>query len=869
MISNIQSLRERLIEQRNEVQQLHEKGLPSPQVTAKLASVIDSVVHSLYEHSLESYSERSEAESLRSQVAIVGLGSYGRRQCSPHSDVDLMILHSTRSPEQVTALFRPMTQGIFDVGLQLGHSVRTPSEAVQLAREDPVICTSMIDTRLLMGSKELYDSFRDNFAKMMQRNKNTLIRTILEVRAKERDEYGATVYLLEPHVKRSRGGLRDLNLIRWLGFAEHGVSDPDRLQLIGALSKFDHRRLINTREFLLRLRNELHFYAQSHHDLLNRAQQLRIAEKFHYRGGEGMLPVERFMRDYFRHTSHLWQLIRRRDASLKVVSRVSKVLDPVLRRTVEGDYRIGWNFISATPAGLAKLKHDMSEVLSLIQLSLEKEKPIDHSTWSTMFLAAPDFSDVVPDDVRREFWQMLGNSQYVGEALRMLHELGYLEKIVPAVRHARCLLQFNQYHKFTVDEHCIRSVRQASQFALRDDVLGNAYRDITNKRVLHLALLLHDLGKGHEEDHSEVGKEIAEKTAQLLRLDEQATEDLVFLVHKHLMMSHLTFRRDTGDKRLLQRFAIEVGSVERLRMLFVLTCADLDAVGPGVLNDWKVEVLAGVYYRCAKFLEQEGDSWSETQLELRRIAIENKIEELGKVDPWYQLQVTALPDAYLARQSPEAIARTLIRLQELGDREADAWYEQHEETRTLVFTAGVDQGSGRGAFSSMAGVLSAAGMQILSADTDVLADGLLMLRFEVADSLYPQETPAERCDDLCQQLIQSVDSLEPPTFRKQWGSEQAEESIRLTRMSNQVNVDNKTSDHCTLIEVFTFDRAGLLYQLARKLHDLRLVIQHAKIGTHLDQVVDVFYVTNRQLEKLSQQEQLDEIHQQMLQIIEN
>lgn len=863
----VQSLRDELREQREEVRQLHDRGLPGPQISARLAALIDTVVFRLFNMSLEECCDPKTADYLRANVSIVALGSYGRRQCAAYSDVDLMILHSLKSSDDLMTLVRPLTQGIFDVGLQLGHSVRTSTEAVQLAREDPVICTSMIDTRQLIGNQDLYERFRTGFAKMVGRNRKTVLRTILDARTAERDEYGTTVYLLEPHVKRSRGGLRDLNLLRWLGFAEHDASDPDRLHLLGALSKFDHRRLLSARLFLLRLRNEMHFHAGTSRDLLDRSEQLRIAERFGFRGGEGMLPVERFMRDYFRHTNHLWQLVRRRDASLQVISPVTRVLDPMLSKTVAGDFRIGLNKISATPAGLAKLRSDVREVVRLVELSMQYAKPLDHATWSALLLAAPEFPEVVAGEVHKQFYNLLAEPAHVGEALRVLHELGFLEKIIPAMRHARCLLQFNEYHKYTVDEHCLRAVRLAARFYDRSDTLGEAYRHVADKRVLHLALLLHDLGKGYEEDHSEVGRRRAEETAELLGLDERTSEDIAFLVHKHLVMSHMAFRRDTSDEQMIERFAAEIGSIDRLRMLFVLTCADLAAVGPGVLNDWKVDVLADVYVRSAKYLEDAVESPSKPPQDSLRLVVSEQLTSAEQSDDWFAKQIAVLPNSYLTGREATEVVETLRRFRKLEGGAADAWCSYQSQTKTIQFTAGVSRAVGRGIFSKLAGTLSGEGMQILSAYTDIMADELLMLRYEAIDLLHPEQTPPERLESICSALVAAVDSDEPPRFRRKWGQEQAEASIKLTASSNEIRIDNSASDQCTLIEVFTFDRAGLLYHLARRLHDLALVIHHAKIGTSVDQVVDVFYVTDRHGRKVLDQARLDDLRAQLSEVI--
>ena len=485
-----------------------------------------------------------------------------------------------------------------------------------------------------------------------------------------------------------------------------------------------------------------------------------------------------------------------------------------------------------------------------------------------MLLAAPDFPDEVSDEVRQQFYDLLKYPVLVGRILNLLHELGYLEKIIPAMKHARCLLQFNQYHKYTVDEHSLRAVSEAAKFADNQGKLGIAYREIPDKRVLHLALLLHDLGKGFEEDHSEVGKRIAEETVRLFDLDERSADDVVFLVHKHLAMSHLTFRRDTSDARLLEAFARQVGSVERLRMLFVLSCADLAAVGPDVLTDWKRDVLAETYTQTAGFLQSNDNTDFRTKLTAKTAAVLKAFRPEQLADDWYARQLEALPASHLMRLEPSAIVDTLTRLRSLGENEATAWCTYHKATETVECTAAVNQGVGRGMFSSMAGALSSERLEILSADIDVLADNLLMARYTVSDAVSSKDLPPERLAQLSDKLLAAVRSQEPPKFGRVWGQEQAAAAKKLSAMPTEVRIDNSLSADYTIIEVFTFDRPGLLYALARKLHDLSLVIRHAKIGTYLDQVVDVFYVTSREGQKITEDGWLEHIKHELRAAIE-
>ena len=277
----------------------------------------------------------------------------------------------------------------------------------------------------------------------------------------------------------------------------------------------------------------------------------------------------------------------------------------IFSHQVEGDYRVTSQHIVATTGGLAKLQTDLSEVLRLCDLANLHDKRIAPATWEDRAKAAPRLNDEMSPELCKQFLSLLSQPYRLGELLRRLHELGVLEKIIPGFTHARCLLQFNEYHKYTVDEHCILAVERATDFMSDPGLLGRVYLGIKQKRTLHLALLIHDLGKGFVEDHSEVGLRIAEETAQRLRLPLRETETLKFLVHKHLAMSHLAFWRDTSDDQVIVRFAVDVGSPEVLDMLFVLTAADFAAVGPGVWNSWKAEVLADLYQRTMQHLAGE------------------------------------------------------------------------------------------------------------------------------------------------------------------------------------------------------------------------------------------------------------------------
>jgi [protein-PII] uridylyltransferase len=864
--SIVREVRQELADGRQQLREQHDRGLEGVRVCARYTTLVDQAIGRIYDAYLSELLEADAAQT-RERVALVAHGGYGRRQQAPFSDVDLMVLFDGKRDALIGQLASRLTQDICDVYQHLGHSLRTPAEAVQQARADAQVGTSLLESRLLLGNSELFDRYSGMMKAMIEKRGPALAGDFIAERRKERLEYGETVYLLEPNVKRSRGGLRDIHLLRWMWYLKAGVADPDRLHDMGLLSKFDHRRLMSAQNFLLRARNEMHFHANETCDALSRAEQLRLAEYLKYQGREATLPVEQFMRDYFHHTAHVWQMTHRLSELMQPETRASRVWMPIFSRRVEDDYQIGRNEISATPRATARLAQHPEEVLKLVDLARNAGKRISQDTWHFVYRTAPQYSNESKPAIVSSFLQILTNPLRLGELLRRLHEMGVLEKIIPEFSHARSLLQFNQYHKYTVDEHCIRAVDEVTRFAERDDAIGNIYRNLPDKTILHLALLLHDLGKGFEEDHSEVGRRIAKATAERLRLPDEQTETLEFLVHKHLRMSHLALKHDTTQPQLVARFVDEVGSRSKLDHLLLVTCADLAAVGPDVLNSWKVEVLSELHFRAAQKFAADGDGAQADDRGAERNAVWELLTPTERSDSWFERQLSALPETFVAKRQPAAVVDTLRRLRMLEPRAGVAWGNYLKDTDTVEFIAGIDEGAGRAIFSSMAGALTSNKLQILAAETDMLADGLMLLRYVASEPEAPGEPTAARLAAVCGALVASIDSDATPRFPKILGREQREAGAVLTNLPNEVRIDNEFSDKCTVVEIFTVDRRGLLYRLARAMHDLGLVIRFAKIGTHLDQVVDVFYVTERDERKVDGDARLSEIRAALTAVI--
>jgi len=865
---HILAAKQRLAEGQATLRARHADGTGGQQIARAISDLRDAVVLSLFGINLDEQGGADD-DGLLLQIALVAHGGYGRRDVAPFSDVDLMLLHEPRAAERVAPVAERLLRDVFDAGLVLGHSVRTIGQACKLAVGDPMICSSLIESRLLTGSEMLFERFTTQFQRHVGQRSRLLGSAMERARADERRRYGETVYLLEPNVKRSRGGLRDLHLLRWIAFARYGTAEPEVLRQRGVLTDDDVASLHAANEFLLWVRNDLHFCAGRASDVLSRAEQLRIAELRGYEAVAGMMPVEQFMRDYFRHgdaVSHIAARLVRRAQSRETIAQLTAA---VFGHRIEGDVRAGPMGLVAGRRALKDLRGDLTEIMRLVTLSNLYDKPIAPATWEVIRREAARLPDELPLGARRRFVALLKTPARLGELLRELHETGLLERFIPALGHARGLLQFNQYHKFTVDEHCLRAVEAATALATNTGPLGRVYRSICDKHILHLALLIHDLGKGRPEDHCEVARTIAAETAMHLGLSTQERARLEFLVHKHDMMNHMAFRRDTGDERLVVRFAVRVGSPEALRMLYVITACDLAAVGPGVLDSWKTEIITDLYHRAMQHLA--GDSVSTTvddQFQRRRQQARGYLP--GEIEPaWADRQLAALPAGYLLTTEPRRIAADLSMLHATpeGSATADAWHLP--ETDSVQFTVGTSELVTEGIFHKLCGVLTSHGLEILSAQIHTLADQRVLDRFWVRDPDYAGPPPRDRLDLVKQSLVDvlTADVSRPPQFRRVWKAADGT-PVTARHARTRINADNSTSDRYTILDIFARDRGGLLYAITRTLFELGLSVYRAKISTHLDQVVDVFYVTDEHGQKITDEGRLDEIRRRLIEVIE-
>ena len=842
------------------IREAHDQGKSGVLVCKALADLQDQIILGLFATAVAEISP-----DLEKSLAVVLLGGNGRQDISPFSDLDLMLLHQGTATDDIAEFAKRFNEDITDSGLQVGFSLRTSREACNMAIQDACIFSSLTDTRFLTGNAEIFEEFINRFTRVASKKPVVNIRAIIDAREKERSEYGETVYLLRPNVKRSRGGLRDIHLIRWLGFIRFGTSDLNELLLRGGISTADSKQLNESQEFLLRIRNEMHFNADKPSDGLGRNEQVRLAKWLCFEDTEAIMGVEAFMREYFRYTSRIVYISDHfvNKSTAKNKTSAAALLSPLVNRQIDEHFTMSASEIGALKNSRHLIQNDLEQVLRLMQLACLYNKDIEHETWISIrhsMLKYPDIKFTL--EAARRFMALLSNTEGLDGLLRRLHEMQVLQKILPDFSHARGLMQFNEYHKYTVDEHSLRAVSHLINFEGDETIVGETYRKVREKNVLHLAMLLHDLGKGYPEDHSEVGRRIAEKTGERFGLPEESTRTIMYLVHKHLSMAHIAFHRDTNDPQTIAEFASDVGSPERLAMLFLLTCADIAAVGPGVLTPWKLSLLVELFTTTQKVLT--GNSLkSLDQAEYDSVFSEIDTLTTDSQDrQWLKRVVAEIPTTYLRSHQASHVAQQLL---DIKNRKEAVYAKADCIDGVNLNELCVACKDSPGIFARLSGLLSSLNLEIKSADIKQLGETetFFWFQFEDGDWKKSGECPDYRLREIEKRAIEAVANDDfKPRFPKKWGNEETL-ALQLSRPEIQVNISNSEVDTATIVDVFAYNKAGLLYQISKKVFELDLDVRYACISTYAHQIIDVLYVTDAEGNKIRDNDRLKTIQQEI------
>ncbi len=817
-----------------------------------LADLQDYIVTALFEEGHRAFPLPHPTSSER--LAVVAVGGYGRGVLAPGSDIDLLFLTPYKRTGWTESMVETLLYGLWDLKQKVGQATRSTNDCIRLAREDMTIRTSLLETRLICGDADLYAEMRERLRDELFAGSGEEFATAkLDERRLRHEHVGGTRYLLEPNIKEGKGALRDLHSLFWIGKYLYQVESSDELIDHGVFTKTEHTRFQEAERFLWTVRFWLHYLSKRAQEQLSFDKQIEIAQNMGYTGDAGQSAVERFMGDYFTIAKEVGDLTRIFCAALEAQQITPK------RRTSRGFFGLFAKEAGADET--VRLEHGRLlvsnpeifrerpiEILRIFRTAVETNGTI-HPVTLKLIRRNLSLLDGLRDDPEATalFLEMLCNSTDPERGMRLMNEADVLGRFMPEFGRIVCMMQFNMYHHYTVDEHTIRAVGTLSQIekgALIDDmpmatqIMGGQI----NRRVLYVALLLHDIGKGLPEDHSIIGARIAEDVCPRLGLSETETEKVVWLVLHHLRASDTAQKRDLADVQTIRDFSKLVQSREMLNMLFVLTACDIRAVGPGVWNNWKAQLLRTLYAETLAVLTAGHGALSES----RKARIEQAKEALrerlaGWDDAWL--------DGFLERHYPpywlglddeahEVHARIL------RDKKEDAAAIDVSGDRARAATRlSMAMGDHPGLFSRIAGAISLAGGSIVDARTFTTTDGTALATFWLQDrdgETYDDPHRLKRLDDTIRKVLEG--NIRP------YLALQAREEATLSapernfHVEPEVSFDNTASELFTVIEVTGRDRLGLVHDLAHALTSQRTSIFSAVIATYGERAVDTFYV---------------------------
>ncbi|HJN61113.1 MAG TPA: [protein-PII] uridylyltransferase [Alphaproteobacteria bacterium] len=846
-----------------------EEGARGSALVAGYTFLIDEILGALHDHAAERlFAEPNPTSANR--LAFVAVGGYGRAELSPYSDIDLLFLHPWKLTARSEQIIEYVLYMLWDMGLKVGHATRSISDCLARSRSDMTIRTSILESRYLWGDEALFVELRQRFwDEIVPDSEGEFVAAKLSERDARHQRTGDSRYLLEPNIKDGKGGLRDLHTLFWIAKYLYRVERFADLIERGLLTAKEQVRFARAEGFLWKVRAHLHLAAGRAENRLTFDLQPEIARRMGYGDRDGNLAVERFMKHYFLVAKSVGELTRVLCASLE-----ADHLDNAPRRSGAGGPSPAADGLRTEGGrlGVADEAAFDERPVRLIKLFRQAQTgglDIHPRTLRLVHqrLHLIDRNLRADGEANRLFMALLCDSEAPEAALRMMNEAGVLGRFVPEFGRIVGQTQHDMYHVYTVDEHTLRAIGTLSRIERGElaEELPLATRiapKILSRGILYLALFLHDLAKSGGSDHSEAGARIVNKLAPRLGLTAEETEQAAWLVRNHLIFSDTAFKRDVNDSQTLADFIAKVQSVERLRLLLVLTAADIRAVGPGRWNAWKGALLRQLYHRAEEVItgghEAEGKA---ARVAAAKDALRATLDDWLSADierfaerlfPPYWLAFDSATHERHARLVRDAEARgALLELDTRIDEKAAA-------TEITLFAK--DQ---TGMFAAVAGAMAGAGASIVDAKVFTTADGMALDGFWVQDANggpFDDEQKLARTLSLLEQALAGELALEGALA----GQGSARPRRRAAHVISRILVDNRASSQHTVVEINGRDRPGLLYDIGRVLTELGLSIVTAHISTYGAQAVDVFYVKDRYGLQVTKNAEIERVRARLL-----
>ena len=824
--------------------ELRKNPLKARKAISSYAFLTDCLVTSAWKFATEiQFPSHNPTEA--EKLSIISVGGYGRREMAPFSDVDLLFLTPYKMTPWSENVIETVLYLLWDLKLKVGHSSRSIKDCLRLGSDDYTIRTAMLEHRFVCGDINLASQLNEKLWKnLFSGTAKDFISAKLKERENRHEKHGQR-YMVEPNVKEGKGGLRDLQSLYWIAKYVYQTQNISDLVDLNVFRSDEYLQFEQAEEFLWAVRCQMHHLADRAIEQLSFDLQVEVASAMGYHDSRDQRAVEIFMQDYFRHATRVGDLTRIFLTSLEAVHAKD---EPLLERIFKRKPKIDNNYIVIhNRLAIKSEKEFLTNPINLLKLFSEALRTGLLIHPNAMRLVSANLAMVnnefrASTEAQQIFLELLLKHGNPERALRRMNELGFLAKFIPEFEPIVAMMQFNMYHSYTVDEHtiqCLKTLAQIEKGELVEElpIASSILKDGVNRKVIYIALLLHDIGKGRSDDHSILGAKIAKQVSPRLGLNKQETETVEWLVRYHLLMSDMAQKRDISDPRTVRDFAKAVQSVKRLNLLTVLTVCDVRSVGPDTWNNWKATLIRQLYAETKAILEQGAEALNrENRMTEAKKALREKLSEWDNKDikietgrhypPYWQgFQVDAqFAFAKLLRN----LRADEIKIELTPDTDRDA---------TRICFALSDH---PGIFSRLAGALALVGANVVDARSYTSKDGFATAAFWIQDgdgSPYNQARFSR-----LRRMIEKTLSGEVITREAIKERDKFKKREKAFKVPTSITFDNEGSEIYTIIEVDTRDRPGLLFDLTRTLANMNVYIASAVIATYGEQVVDSFYV---------------------------
>jgi [protein-PII] uridylyltransferase len=822
---------------------LWDRGLGGRELLKEQTALIDALVSKAF----------ADCPEPHAKIALVATGGYGRGELFPFSDIDVMLLYDPEVEETIPAVTKSVFYPLWDAGLEVGHGVRTVNACLEDCSKDFFFQIALLDARLICGDASLFSRLQEEFkASVLIGRRKALVEDMIAHRRERHRRFGEHAYLLEPNIKESRGGLRDVQAVLWTAKVLFGLEGIEAIYEAGLLDKDEKIAFQQAWETLIKIRNRLHYVSGRKNDRLFFEYQEGIANALGYPDSDGMLGVEHFMREVYGH------LQTNAITSDLFFEHAEEVLQPSRSAEMDKNLEPGVDLLNgkihlSDPSLLTKRPYLL---MRLFAQSAKTGLPLHHRTRR----AIANNLRLVNEGLRRSkrmsgaFIDVLSDAKKPLDALEVMLNTGLLPAYIPEFDNVKYMALHDVYHVNTVDRHLLQTVAELHKIREENAVL---FGSIRSPRVLFLSALLHDIGKGQGKSHSVIGARLVSGIGKRLGLSREETDGLCCLVENHVFLVDTAMRRDLDDEAFVLKCARRIGDLDRLKMLYLLSMADSRATGPNVWNDWKAALLQELYLKIAHVFDQADLSGSERSQAIGWM--KQQIE--ARIGPTASAILPILPEDYILSFTPEAVERHLKLKEELSSKTVLVLPEDKGSFWSLLVIAR----DRTGLLSRICGVLDLHDLKVLAAQIFTLEDRTVVDTLDVK-STVGRDHEEQDWDGLRKDLTLALDDKLGLTYRLAqkyapltWGTHQV-----CRKPVARVVIDNNTSDFYTIIEVYANDRIGLLYDVTATLSDFRINIFRAKIGTRSDQIVNVFYVLDRADKKIDEPAIQEELRNALL-----